>query len=196
MEDQICLYHSRGPVRIGGSVSRKRRVWLVSRTGGGWGTVWKLIYGSVREAEVWVIMWSCVSTHAVKLKFICLGLVCHPGRAFPLPYLCGKAYGLAGSVQPGPQLSPPSQLSTPESQAEPSGGSLETPERVTVRGRGIHGQEPTYCVLSLAQSITQSVLCTHTHTLTCSSFKLQFTSPVHNTFSASSCCQTPSSPPS
>lgn len=87
-----------------------------------------------------------------------LGPVYHPDRASPLPYLRGEAYGLAGSAQPGPQLSPPSQLPTPESQAEQSGGPLETLERVTVRGRGIHGQEPTYCVHSLTQSITQSLL--------------------------------------
>lgn len=85
-----------------------------------------------------------------------LGPVYHPDRASPLPYLRGEAYGLAGSAQPGPQLSPPSQLPTPESQAEQSGGPLETLERVTVRGRGIHGQEPTYCVhsLSLSQSLS------------------------------------------
>lgn len=122
-----------------------------------------------------------------------LGPVYHLGRAFPLPYLRGKAYGLAGSVQPGPQLSPPSQLSTPESQAEPSGGSLETLERVTVRGRGIHGQEPTYCVLSLTQSITQSVLHTpfppHPHLLV-HFFILQLTGPVLHTFSTCPCCQT------
>ncbi len=81
-----------------------------------------------------------------------------PRQGLTHPYLRGKAYGLAGSAQPGPQLSPPTQLPTPESQAEQSGGPLETLERVTVRGRGIHGQEPTYCVHSLTQSITQSLL--------------------------------------
>lgn len=106
-----------------------------------------------------------------------LGPVYHLERAFPLPYLRGKAYGLAGSVQPGPQLSPPSQLSTPESQAEPSGGSLETLERVTVRGRGIHGQEPTYCVLSLTQSITQSVL--HTPFPPILTYLFIFYTPTH-----------------
>lgn len=90
-----------------------------------------------------------------------LGPVYHPDRASPLPYLCGEACGLAGSAQPGPQLSPPSQLPTPESQAEKSGGPLETLERVTVRGRGIHGWEPTYCVHSLSLSHSLSHYFTH-----------------------------------
>lgn len=122
-----------------------------------------------------------------------LGPVYHPGRASPLPYLRGKAYGLAGSAQPGPQLSPPSQLPTPESQAELSGGPLETLERVTVRGRGIHGQEPAYCVLSLSYSVNHSVTTSHTlppSLLTCSSFILQLTGPVLHTFSTRSCRQT------
>lgn len=48
--------------------------------------------------------------------------------------------------------------------AEQSGGPLETLERVTVRGRGIHGQEPTYCVLSrsLSYSVNHSVTTSHT----------------------------------
>lgn len=47
--------------------------------------------------------------------------------------------------------------------AEQSGGPLETLERVTVRGRGIHGQEPTYCVLSrsLSYSVNHSVTTSH-----------------------------------
>ena len=82
-----------------------------------------------------------------------LGPVYHPDRASPLPCLRGEACGLAGAAQPGPRLCPPSQLPTLESQAEQSGGPLETQERVTVRGRGIHGQEPTYCVHSLTHSL-------------------------------------------
>lgn len=47
--------------------------------------------------------------------------------------------------------------------AEQSGGPLKTLERVTVRGRGIHGQEPTYCVLScsLSYSVNHSVTTSH-----------------------------------
>lgn len=95
--------------------------------------------------------------------------------ASPLPYLRGEAYGLAGTTQPGPQLSPPSQLPASESQAKQRGGALETLERVTVRGRGIHGQEPTYCVhsLSLSHHFTHP-----SPILTCSSFIRQFTDSV------------------
>lgn len=116
--------------------------------------------------------------------------VYHPDRASPLPYLRGEAYGLAGSAQPGPQLSPPSQLPTSESQAEQSGGPLETLERVTVRGRGIHGQEPTYCV----HSLSLSHYFTHPSPilLTCSSFILQLTDSLLHIFSsfAFSCLET------
>lgn len=92
-----------------------------------------------------------------KLRPSLLGLVC---LGSPLPCLRGEACGLAKSAQPGPQLYPPSQLPTLESQTEQSGGPLETLERVTVRGRGLHGQEPTYCVHS--PSLTQSVTTSHT----------------------------------
>lgn len=114
-----------------------------------------------------------------------LGPVYHPDRASPLPYLRGEACGLAGSAQPGPQLSPPSQLPTLESQAEWSGGPLETLERVTVRGEGNTWPGANLlCTLSLTQSLTQSLL--HApippSSLTCSSFILQLTDSVLHTF--------------
>lgn len=107
-----------------------------------------------------------------------LGPVYHPDRASPFPCLRGEACGLAGAAQPGPRLCPRSQLPTLESQAEQSGGPLETQERVTVRGRGIHGQEPTYCVHSLTHYFTHpSPILTHlfifytqTHRLSSSHF--------------------------
>ena len=130
-------------------------------------------------------MQSYACTHAAKL-YNCSVLdereasssdpVYHQDRASPLPYLRGKAYGLAGSVKPGPRLYPPSQLLVSESQAEQTGGPLETLGRATVRGRGIDGQEPTYCVhsLSLSHHFTQP-----SPILACSSFILQLTDSVH-----------------
>lgn len=124
-----------------------------------------------------------------------MGPVYHPGRASPLPYLRGKAYGLARSAQPGPQLSPPSQLPTPESQAELSGGLLETLERVTVRGRGIHGQEPTYCVLSLLFSQSLSHYFAHPSPILTYLFIFYTLThwPRSSHFSTCSCRQTRSS---
>lgn len=96
-----------------------------------------------------------------------------------LLHLYGKACGLAAPAKPGPRLSPPSQLPTPESQAERSRGRPETLERVTASGWGggrvIHGQEPTYCVhsLSLSHHFTHP-----SPNLTCSSFILQLTESV------------------
>lgn len=107
--------------------------------------------------------------------------VCHSDKASPLPYLCGEACGLARSAQPGPRLSPPSQLPTSESQAEQSGGPLETLERVTVRGRGIYMARSQPIVYTLSHSVTSS----HTPPppfLTSSSFILQLTDSVLHIF--------------
>lgn len=127
--------------------------------------------------------------------------VCHSDMASPLPYLCGEACGLARSAQPGPQLSPPSQLPTSESQAEQSGGLLETLERVTVRGRGIYMARSQPIVYTLSYSVTSS----HTpppSLLTSSPFILQLTDSDLHIFlfllftSVSRHVSVPSTPPS
>lgn len=111
--------------------------------------------------------------------------VYHPDRASPLPYHGDEASGLAGSAQPGPQLSPPTQLPRPESQAAQSEGPLETLERVTVRGEGNTWPGANLlCILSLSNSVNHSVTTSHTlppPLVTCSSFILKLTDPVLHT---------------
>lgn len=96
------------------------------------------------------------------LKVRSLGPVCHPGRASTLPCVDGEARGLAGSAQPGPRLSPPSQLPTSEPHAELSGAAVRRRHwrGWQCGGRGIGGPEPTYCVLSF--SVNHSVTTLHT----------------------------------
>lgn len=103
-----------------------------------------------------------------------VGPVCHPSRASALP---SGACGLAGSAQPGPRLSPPSQLPTSESHAEPSGGPLETLERVTVWGEGNTWPRANLLwTLFLSQSLSQYF--THPSP-TRTSFRLPRHGPVH-----------------
>lgn len=96
------------------------------------------------------------------LKVRSLGPVYHPGRASTLPCVDGEARGLAGSAQPGPRLSPPSQLPTSEPHAELSGAAVRRRHwrGWQCGGRGIGGPEPTYCVLSF--SVNHSVTTLHT----------------------------------
>lgn len=95
----------------------------------------------------------------------------HPSPPFPrlssATSVAGPC-GLTGATQPGPHVSPPTQLPTPES--KPSGAEVcrrHTLERVTARGEGntwpganllcTHSlSAPAH---SLIQSITQSLLC-------------------------------------
>lgn len=106
-----------------------------------------------------------------------VGPVHHPSRASPLPSVHSGACGLAGSAQPGPQLSPPSQLPTSESHAEPSEGPLETLERVTVWGEGNTWPGANLlCTLFLSQSLSQYF--THPSP-TRTSFILPRDGPVH-----------------
>ncbi|MEQ2245609.1 hypothetical protein ILYODFUR_029756 [Ilyodon furcidens] len=79
-----------------------------------------------------------------------------PKQGLTLLYLCGEACGLAGSAQPGSQLSPPSQLPTPESQAEQSRGPPETLERVTARGGGEYMARSQPIVYTYSHSVTTS----------------------------------------
>lgn len=119
-----------------------------------------------------------------------VGPVYLPSRASALP---SGACGLARSAQPGPRLSPPSQLPTPASHAEPSGGPLETLERVTVWGEGnTWPRANLLCTLFLSQSLSQYF--THPSP-TPTSFILPRDGPVHTFLPRLSHVSEPSSQP-
>ncbi|KAG7238998.1 hypothetical protein INR49_030263 [Caranx melampygus] len=80
----------------------------------------------------------------------CLSYDLSPDEERIHSYRRSEACGLAGSAQPGPQLSPPSQLPTSESQAERSGGPLETLERFhTLSSRSHQSQGSSSCISPL-----------------------------------------------